>query len=75
LRNNSSFCFEFPIKKLEDISRKIKYTRLSHQDMRMIGELENFLEKKGTHVVKRIASGVVICVTQRYIKRLIESRC
>jgi len=75
LRNNTSFCFEFPIKKQKDISRKIRYTRLSHQDMRMIGELENFLEKKGTHVVKRIASGVVICVTQRYIKRLIGSRC
>jgi len=75
LRNNTSFCFEFPIKKQKDTKRKIKYTCLSHQDMRMIGELENFLEKKGTQVIKRITAGVVKCVTQKYIKKLIEPHC
>ena len=75
LRNNTSFCFEFPIKKQKDTKRKIKYTCLSHQDMRMIGELENFLEKKGTLVIKRITAGVVKCVTQKYIKKIIESHC
>jgi len=71
LRNKTSFCVDYPKKKREELRKNLSYTKLTHREMQMIRELETFLEKKGTHIVKRITSGVVICMTQPYIKQII----
>ena len=72
LRNKTSFCVDYSKKKRGKLHKNLSYTKLTYREIQMIHELETFLEKKGTHIIKRITSGVVLCMTQTYIKRIID---